>query len=120
MVNNKSKKIVTLVALSIADVDLFQFEFENGAASSSERINLMMRWRRPTLTTEVYFKFDDGDGFFNPASCAFTALRLSAYSLPSIDGDGFFNPASCAFAARRLSAYPLPSIDGDGFFNPAS
>jgi hypothetical protein len=36
MVNNKSKKIVMLVGLSIADVDCFQFEFANGAASGSE------------------------------------------------------------------------------------
>src|SRR5262249_13399392 len=51
-----------------------------------------------------------GDGFFNPASRAVAALRLSARSLPSIGGDGFFNPASRAFAALRLSAYSLPSI----------
>src|SRR5215467_11746039 len=75
--------------------------------------------RHPTLTSGVHFGFDDGDGFFNPASCAFAALRLSAYSLLSIDGDGFFNPARCAFAALRLSACSLPSIGGDGFFNPA-
>jgi hypothetical protein len=43
MVNNKNKKIVMLAAVSIADVDRLQFEFENGAAGSSERINLMMR-----------------------------------------------------------------------------
>src|ERR1700746_2301091 len=60
--------------------------------------------------TVAHFGFDDGDGFFNPASRAFAALRLSACSLPSIDGDGFFNPASRAFAALRLSAYSLPSI----------
>jgi hypothetical protein len=29
-----------------------------------------------TLTTGVHFGFDDGDGFFNPASRAFAALRL--------------------------------------------
>jgi hypothetical protein len=34
--------------------------------------------------TGVHFSFDDSDGFFNPASRAFTALRFSAYSLPSI------------------------------------
>src|SRR5215468_10388632 len=64
----------------------------------------------PTLTTGVHFGLDNDGGFFNPASCAFAALPLSACSLPSIDGDGFFNPASCAFAALRLSAYSLPSI----------
>jgi hypothetical protein len=31
--------------------------------------------RRPTLTTGVHFGLDDGDGFFNPASRAFAALR---------------------------------------------
>ena len=31
-----------------------------------------------------HFGFDDGNGFFNPASRVFAALRLSAYSLPSI------------------------------------
>jgi hypothetical protein len=30
MVNKKSKEIVMLLALSIADVDRFQFEFANG------------------------------------------------------------------------------------------
>src|SRR5215469_4515077 len=74
----------------------------------------------PTLTTGVHFGLDDGDGFFNPASCAFAVPPLSACSLPSIDGDGFFNPASCAFAVPPLSACSLPSIDGDSFFDPAS
>jgi hypothetical protein len=31
-----------------------------------------------TLTTGVHSGFDDGDGFFNPASRAFAALRLPA------------------------------------------
>src|SRR5215468_2576951 len=74
----------------------------------------------PTLTTGVHFGLDNDGGFFNPASCAFAALVLSPYSLPSTDGDGFFDPASRAFAALPLSACSLPSIDGDGFFNPAS
>ena len=34
--------------------------------------------RHPTLTTGVHFGLDDGDGFFNPASRAFAALRLAA------------------------------------------
>src|SRR5262249_25800292 len=62
----------------------------------------------------------DGNGFFDPASCAFAVPPLSACSLPSIDGDGFFNPASCAFAVPPLSACSLPSIDGDSFFVPSS
>src|SRR3974390_3630875 len=68
------------------DLDHFQFEFANG----------------------VHFGFDDADGFFNPASRAFAALRLSACSLPSIGTT--CDPASCAFAALRLSACSFPSI----------
>src|SRR6516164_6120541 len=66
-----------------------------------------------------HFDFDDGDGFFNPASRAVAALGLSARFLLSIDGDGFFNPARRAFATLRLSACSLPSIGGDRFFSPA-
>src|SRR5215469_3887061 len=64
--------------------------------------------RHPALTTELHFGFDDGDGFFNPASRAFAALRLSACSLPPIGAT--CGPASRSFAALRLSAYSLPSI----------
>src|SRR5271166_2096962 len=56
------------------------------AASSSERF---------------HFGFDDGDGFFNPASRAFTALRFSAYSLPSIG-------ATCGGSLSRYGR-PIPS-----------
>src|SRR4029077_11108726 len=48
-----------------------------------------------------HFGFDDGDGFFNPASCAFAALRLSAYSLPSIG-------ATCGGSLSRYGR-PIPS-----------
>src|SRR6516164_7040610 len=56
----------------------------------------------------VHFGFDDADDFFNPASRAFAALRLSPCSLPSIGAT--CGPASRAFAALRLSAGSLPSI----------
>src|SRR5438477_11755721 len=45
MVNKKSKNIVMLCSFADPRLDRFQFEFANGAASSSERINLMMRRR---------------------------------------------------------------------------
>src|SRR5215469_10494247 len=63
----------------------------------------------PTLTTGLHFGFDDGDGFFNPASrAAFAASRLSACSLPLIGAT--CGPASFAFAASRLLACSLPLI----------
>src|SRR6516162_1837181 len=82
----------------------------------------MMRRRitAETRTTGVYFGLDDGDSFFNPASCAFAPVPLSACSLPSIGGDGFFDPASCTFAELRLPAYSLPSVEGERFFDPAT
>ena len=74
-------------------------------ANSSEEINLMMR-RRITADIQrsqpgVHFGFDDGGGFFNPASRAFAALRLSAYSLPSIG-------ATCGGSLSRYGR-PIPS-----------
>src|SRR5215471_3121482 len=55
----------------------------------------------PTLTTGVHFGLDDGDGFFNPASCAFAVLPLSACSLPSIG-------ATCGGSLSRYGR-PIPS-----------
>src|SRR5262245_4858783 len=57
--------------------------------------------RHPTLTTSVHFGFDDGDGFFNPASRALAGPRLSAYSLPSIG-------ATCGGSLSRYGR-PTPS-----------
>src|SRR5262249_30002584 len=104
-----------------ADVAASSLNSQTASAAANKSHDASENYcRHPTLTTGVHFGLDDGDGFFNPASCAFAALRLSACTLASIDGDGFFTPESCAFAALRFSACSLASIEDDGFLNPAS
>src|SRR5262249_16896611 len=117
----KARRLRCYVALSIADVAASSLNSQTASAAANKSHDASENYcSHPTLITGVHFGLDDGDGFFNSASCAFAALRLSACSLPSIDGDGFFNPASCAFAALRLSACSLASIEDAGFFSPAS
>src|SRR5438046_2313134 len=65
------------------------------AAASADAVPRHCAYRR------FHFEFDDGDGFFNTASRAFTALRFSAYSLPSIG-------ATCGGSLSRYGR-PIPS-----------
>src|SRR5262249_4960584 len=111
----KARRLRCYVALSVADVAASSLNSQTATAAANKSHDASENYcRHPTLTTGVHFGLDDGDGFFNPASCAFAALRFSACSLPSIDAAGFFNPSSCAFAALRFSACSLPSVDDTG------
>ena len=78
---------ITVGVEDLENLDVLAFNMENYC-------------RHPTLTTGVHFGLDDGDGFFNPASRAVAALRLSAYSLPSIG-------ATCGGSLSRCGTCPL-------------